>query len=102
MGEGLSAHGSLDGMSVKITKVRRKGRSQLFRLIWPLCALKYKQGREVWGHAPPEKLGTLRSCTSEAMLGPKMLLESPHLQFLWLRKRSNQGARNDHHKRRAC
>ena len=32
-----------------------------FRVVRPLRARKCEQGRGVWGHAPPGKLGTLRS-----------------------------------------
>ena len=52
-----------------------------FRLVRPLHALKCEQGRGVWGHAPPGKFFKIRhsEIASEAMFGPKKLLESPHL-----------------------
>ena len=46
-----------------------------------LHALKREQARGVWGHAPPGKFFKIRhsEIASEAMFGPKKLLESPHL-----------------------
>ena len=51
-----------------------------FRLVRPLHALKCEQSRGVWGHAPPGKNFKIRhsEIASEAMFGPKKLLESPH------------------------
>ena len=52
-----------------------------FRLVRPLHALKCEQAIGVWGHAPPGKFFKIRhsEIASEAMFGPKKLLESPHL-----------------------
>ena len=54
-------------------------RANYFRPVRPLHALKCEQGRGVWVHAPPGKLGTLRSLLRPCLGQKSYILESSYL-----------------------
>ena len=67
-------------MPASLTVIRYRAGASYFRLVRPLRALKCEQARGSGGMLPKQNFEMRHSeIAFEAMFGPNMLLESPHL-----------------------